>query len=109
MKKHSVRISTALMLMLLAGVCTLNSTYFTKLFKSTLGITPLQYINRSRVEKSKYLLEHTQFSVGEISDEVGFEDELYFSRVFKKFTGIPPQSFSQAISSSNTPEWFFEN
>ena len=75
----------------------LNSNYFTKLFKSTLGITPLQYINRSRVEKGKYLLEHTQFSVGEISDEVGFEDELYFSRVFRKYVGMSPMSYRKQI------------
>lgn len=76
----------------------LNNNYFTKLFKSTLGITPLQYINQSRVEKGKYLLEHTQFSVGEISDEVGFEDELYFSRVFRKYVGMSPMSYRKQIS-----------
>jgi AraC family transcriptional regulator len=62
-----------------------------------MGVTPLNYINQKRVEKGKYLLEHTQFSVGEISEEVGFKDELYFSRVFKKYVGISPLAYRKQV------------
>jgi YesN/AraC family two-component response regulator len=75
----------------------LNGNYFTKLFKKTMGVTPLNYINQKRIEKGKYLLEHTQFSVGEISEEVGFKDELYFSRVFKKYVGISPLAYRKQV------------
>lgn len=76
----------------------LNSNYFAKLFKAEVGVTPLYYINQKRIEKGKYLLEHTQFSIGEISGETGFSDELYFSRVFKKYAGMSPLAYRKKLS-----------
>lgn len=76
----------------------LNSNYFTKLFKANTGVTPLYYINQLRVEKGKYLLEHTAFSVGEIAAEAGIADELYFSRLFKKYTGMSPLNYRKSLN-----------
>lgn len=76
----------------------LSSSYFVRLFKAELGETPLHYINQKRIEKGKYLLEHTQFSVSEISVETGFDDALYFSRVFKKYVGLSPLAYRRQLS-----------
>lgn len=81
----------------IAGQFYLNANYFTKLFKSELGVTPLHYINQKRVEKGKYLLEHTRLGIGEIAGETGFTDELYFSRVFRKYVGISPLAYRKKL------------
>ncbi len=68
----------------------LNNNYFSKLFKAETGVTPLHYIQLLRFEKAQHLLTHTALSVEDIATAVGFPDMLYFSRVFKQYTGFPP-------------------
>lgn len=92
----------------MADYCKLGNSYFAHTFKQRMGLSPMQYLNHLRIEKAKDLLTGNSLSVAAVARLVGYDDPLYFSRVFKKFTGIPPQSFSQAISSNNTPGWFFE-
>ena len=71
----------------------LNNNYFSKLFTSQVGITPQQLILRTRIEKAKELLQYTDLTVGEIAATVGFADALYFSRVFRRHTGMSPSVF----------------
>ncbi len=71
----------------------LNSNYFSKLFTSCVGITPQQFITRTRMEKAKELLAYTELTVGEIAAAVGFADALYFSRAFHRYAGRSPSSF----------------
>ena len=61
-----------------------------RLFKSSLYVTPVKYINLLRLEKAKILLTDSNLSVSEISSSVGFEDQFYFSRVFKAQFGVSP-------------------
>lgn len=71
----------------------LNSNYFSKLFNSYVGITPQQFITRTRMEKAKELLAYTELTVGEIAVAVGFPDALYFSRAFRRYSGCSPSAF----------------
>lgn len=71
----------------------LNANYFSKLFTSNVGITPQQFIIRTRMEKAKDLLLYSELTAGEISSAVGFNDALYFSRAFKSYTGVSPSEF----------------
>jgi AraC-like DNA-binding protein/ligand-binding sensor protein len=66
----------------------LASTYFGKLFKQETGHNFNVYLNRLRVEKSKWLLLGTSHKLVDIADLSGFEDQSYFSKVFKKMTGL---------------------
>ena len=74
----------------------LNANYFSKLFTSNVGITPQQFIIRTRMEKAKELLTFSELNVGEISLAVGFSDSLYFSRAFKKYTGVSPSEYKNS-------------
>lgn len=78
-----------------AEMCGLSTGYFIRQFKAVTGKTPVQYRNSLLVIKAKKLLSTTDLSVGEISERLGFDDFLYFSRVFKKHTGFAPSDYKK--------------
>jgi two-component system, response regulator YesN len=67
----------------------LNSSYFSKLFKDEMKLNYTDYLNRIRIEASKKLLKDG-YSLVDAAQEVGFNDQSYFSKVFKKIEGISP-------------------
>lgn len=71
----------------------MNSNYFSKLFKSRIGMTPMQYINSLRIERAIQLLCHTDMTIASIAASLGYTDPFYFSRIFKKMTGTSPGNF----------------
>lgn len=68
----------------------LSECYFCKFFKNTTGQSPMNYINRTRIEKSATLLKNTNESITNIAIKVGFNDVNYFSRTFKKIMNMSP-------------------
>lgn len=77
----------------LAEVARISPYHFIRLFKNSLGQTPHQYILQRRIEKGKYLLQHTQLSTEEIAAIVGFCDYSHFAKYLKRFTGLTPKEF----------------
>lgn len=75
----------------------LSRNMFFKWFRDQFGITPLDYINRERVNMAKKLLAIPGNSVNKVSAECGFTDANYFIRIFKKMEGITPKAY-QMIS-----------
>lgn len=71
----------------------LHPSYFSTVFKSATGLSFKEYLNKVRIEESKILLQNTDFSIIDIAVAVGFEDQSYFSKVFKKYTGTTPKQF----------------
>ena len=67
--------------------------YFSTIFKEITGFGVNEYLNQMRIAKSINLLTTTTLSIMEISNQCGFNDSNYFSAVFKKITGMPPQKF----------------
>lgn len=67
--------------------------YLCSLFRKYAHMNMHQYIHQLRTQRAKYLLHHTSRSVKEIAEEVGYEDPFYFSRTFKKITGVAPQRY----------------
>jgi AraC-like DNA-binding protein len=65
-------------------------------FRAETGHTPLRYRTQARITLARHLLRDTDMSVKEISQNAGFEDQLYFSRLFKKIAGIAPRQFRSA-------------
>ncbi|MED4225499.1 response regulator [Neobacillus cucumis] len=76
----------------------LSSYYFSKTFKNEYGKTFIDYLTDIRIQKAKELMEETNLSLKEICYEVGYKDPNYFSRVFKKVTGITPKDYRQRFS-----------
>ena len=68
----------------------LSVRHLNRLFKINAGVSICQYHEQIKINLSKTLLENTSFPVNEIALRVGFQDALYFSRVFKKSAGISP-------------------
>lgn len=67
-----------------------SATYFRRIFTEAYGITPLQYINRLKVNRAKELLSSGYYTVAEAAYATGFSDPKYFSRFVIKETGIAP-------------------
>lgn len=71
----------------------LNPAYFSTLFKQSTGSSFKEYLNMVRIEESKHLLANTDHSIIDIALAAGFEDQSYFSKVFKKYTGLTPKQY----------------
>lgn len=69
-----------------------RSTLFRQ-FRRCLGISPKEYLDRYRIRRAAYLLRHTNLTVNSVSISVGYDNGLYFSKVFKKATGVNPSKY----------------
>ena len=77
----------------LAKLCNLSLSTFKREFRKEFDNSPTNYINDKRLEKAKELLSITNLPIGEIAYETGFQDSLYFTRLFKNKIGIPPSTY----------------
>lgn len=73
----------------------LNLSYsrFAHIFTEQIGISPHKYILQYRISKAAELLMTSSLNISEISENVGFQDSLYFSRLFRKHMGISPTEY----------------
>ncbi len=76
-----------------AKMCNLSTSYFTHLFTSITGFSPMEYKQLQRMNIAKNLLSTTNLTIKEISGVIGFKDPLYFGRCFKQLTGQTPSAF----------------
>jgi AraC-like DNA-binding protein len=79
----------------LAKICNLNRSYFSKMFKETVGQSPQEFLIQYRMLKAGSLLVTTTLSINEIGTLVGYPNQLHFSRAFKKVYGISPRTYRQ--------------
>lgn len=77
----------------LAALAEASVSYFYSLFKCETGYSPHNYLMRLRIRRACELLEQTNLSVKEIAAALGYNDQLYFSRVFKSILEIPPTRY----------------
>jgi two-component system, response regulator YesN len=76
-----------------AKIAGLSAPYFSTIFKEEMGENLSKYINRQRVEKASRMLLETDISLSEISNACCFDDQSWFSKIFKSFTGISPSKY----------------
>nr|WP_325205395.1 AraC family transcriptional regulator [uncultured Oscillibacter sp.] len=77
----------------LADVCKLNRSYFSKLFKDSMGCPPQEFLIRLRLAHAADLMKGTRKSIGDIAARCGYPNQLHFSRAFKKRYGISPREW----------------
>jgi len=77
----------------IADASGLSAPYFSTIFKNEMGENLSNYLNRLRVEKALVMLGETDSPINEISAACGFEDQSWFSKVFKSYTGISPYEY----------------
>lgn len=77
----------------LSKLAGMSPSSFKRAFVKEFNDSPRHYILNKRIEKAKLLLKNTNLSLSEIAYDIGFNDSLYFSRIFKKRTGVSPSLF----------------
>ncbi len=75
----------------------MSASWFIRSFKEFTGSTPMQYILAIRMMNAQNLLETTEYNVTEIGNIVGYDNPLYFSRLFKKQNGVSPSEFRKKM------------
>ena len=79
----------------IAEIYGISTSHFIRSFKSAYGMTPNDYRQNYRISKAMNLLNMTDLSVAEVAYQCGYNDPLYFSRIFKKRTGISPSEYGR--------------
>ncbi len=80
----------------LAEIVYLSPTYFSRMYKQITGQGLLEYINETRIQKAKVLLKTTNKKIHEVAEEVGLESAPYFTRLFRKKTGVTPLEYRES-------------
>lgn len=74
----------------------MSNCWFIRSFKQYMGMPPLQYITSIRMNRARELLESTDMTISEISEIVGYDNPLYFSRIFKNVNGVSPRGYRRS-------------
>ncbi|MBQ8798838.1 MAG: helix-turn-helix transcriptional regulator, partial [Lachnospiraceae bacterium] len=76
----------------------ISISWFIRNFKHYTGVTPMQYILNKRIYNAEALLQNPQYNITEIANIVGYDNPLYFSRIFKKAKGLSPSEYRKNIN-----------
>ncbi|MFI6031687.1 substrate-binding domain-containing protein [Amycolatopsis magusensis] len=76
-----------------AKAAEMSEDYLSRRFHRELCVSPWEYLTRLRIARAKERLQETDDSIQAIARQVGFHDRAYFSRIFRKHTGVPPQNY----------------
>lgn len=79
----------------------MSTSWFIRNFKQLTGSTPMQYILSIRITNAQILLETTSYNISEITEILGYDNPLYFSRIFKKQKGLSPSEYRKMIHKEN--------
>lgn len=77
----------------------MSACWFIRSFRQALKVTPAQYILSLRMANAQSLLESTDYNISEIASAVGYDNPLYFSRLFRRYSGVSPAQYRKGISS----------
>lgn len=81
----------------LASLSGLSSKYFSEVFKNRFGCTVMEFTSNLRLQEAKRLMKLGNLKVKQIAHRIGFTDEFYFSRKFKKDTGLSPTQYIKML------------
>lgn len=84
----------------LAALCGMSQSHFRKTFKALLGVGPLEYLNRTRVQRACSLMRVSEDSILSISEQVGFQSLSSFNRHFLAEMGTTPSKWRRAEGNS---------
>ncbi|MDQ0493878.1 AraC family transcriptional regulator [Paenibacillus brasilensis] len=86
-------VSSKITLTELSEMVQLSPTYLSRTFKDTTGYAVIEFFNKIKIDKAKELLIEGDKKVKEVAQALGFTDEFYFSRLFKRMEGISPSEY----------------
>lgn len=79
----------------IVGRLGINKSYFVRLFKESIGVSPMRYYLNLRLDTASYRLATSHASLRQIARDLGFHDEFHFSRQFKVYRGLSPMAYRQ--------------
>lgn len=79
----------------MADFCGLSRFHFSKKFAQATGASPLQFFTQMKIKQAQYLLVESEQTIAQIANSLGYTDPYYFSRMFKKQTGLSPTHYKQ--------------
>lgn len=82
----------------LASMACVTKSHFIRLFVKCVGESPLQYINKRKIERAQLMLITEELQIKEIAYRLGFNDHSYFIRLFKKITHMTPQKYRSCMT-----------
>ena len=85
----------------LAGYVGVSERHLNRCFVQETCLTPLNYLNRYRIQQAKILLEQNQLTITEVMGRAGFSDSSHFSRIFRREVGVSPSAYKKGIKSSS--------
>ncbi len=86
-------LEAALSIAELSEVVNLSAYHFAELFRRTIGLTPHQYVLRMRTERAMVLLQSTRQPIATIAQQVGFQTQSHFTRIFRQHTQMTPKQY----------------
>jgi len=89
---HSIDISS------IAASIGISRSHLYRVFIKHLGLSPNDYLTQYRINRACALLRNSNLTISNIANSVGYDDPLYFSRVFKKVKGVSPSIYLKAMS-----------
>jgi len=78
----------------LAALSGMSTVYFRKLFTGVMGVSPIAYVHRLRIEKAKEMLKTDYGTLSDVAQSLGYPNLYDFSRNFKKHTGVSPSRYT---------------
>jgi len=76
-----------------------STGHFCRSFKQRTGHTPVHYLTRVRLQHARRLLEYTELPIRQVANQAGYEDQFFFSRVFRKAAGMTPSEYRRQVRS----------
>jgi transcriptional regulator GlxA family with amidase domain len=90
-------LSKHIFLSALADVACVSKPQLVRLFQSQIGVSPMRFVEKRRLERAVQLLEHTIMTIEEIAYDIGFMNAFYFSNRFKKHMLVSPRQYRKQM------------
>ncbi len=81
----------------IAAAAGMSPYHFCRMFNAAAGLPPLRYLQKYRIEQAGRILQTPGASIGDAAESAGFADRLYFSKVFRKWTGMTPSEYRALV------------
>jgi AraC family transcriptional regulator len=85
----------------IAHECGLSYSHFSKAFRNSVGVSPLTWLCKLRIDRAKWLLLNTDQTLVEIASACGFSGHCYFTRTFARMVGMPPKLWRRAFGAGS--------
>lgn len=82
----------------LADIAGYSPFHFARLFKSTVGVAPHQYLTKLRIQRSQFMLARSDFSITKVATDLGFDSSSHFAATFRQVVGVTPSEYRCSFS-----------